>query len=57
MLLNKVGTNVTRYHVDAYNDAHTMQQVEQFFTNAGFRIIEKEGKKKEWRFLVIAEKQ
>jgi ubiquinone/menaquinone biosynthesis C-methylase UbiE len=57
MLVNKAGKNVARYHIDAYKDAHTIQQVEQLFSNAGFRIVEKEGKKKEWRFIVIAEKQ
>jgi ubiquinone/menaquinone biosynthesis C-methylase UbiE len=57
MLLNHAGQDVTKYHIDSYRLAHTIQQVEQFFTNAGFTIIEKEGKKNEWRFIVVAEKK
>jgi ubiquinone/menaquinone biosynthesis C-methylase UbiE len=56
MLLNRAGRNVTQYHVDAYKDAHTMELVEHFFTSAGFTILEKKGKKNEWRFIVVAEK-
>jgi len=57
MLFNRAGGDVTKYHVDAYKDAHTMEQVEHFFTTAGFTILEKEGKKGEWRFIVVAEKK
>ena len=57
MLLNQAGQDVTKYHIDAYKLAHTIQQVEQFFTTAGFTIIEKEGKKNEWRFIIVAEKK
>jgi predicted peroxiredoxin len=57
MLLNHAGRDVTKYHVDAYALAHTQKEVEMFFKNAGFRILEKQGKKKEWKFLIIAEKQ
>jgi ubiquinone/menaquinone biosynthesis C-methylase UbiE len=56
MLFNHAGRNVTKYHIDAYRDAHTMEQVEQLFADAGFTILEKEGKKSEWRFIVVAEK-
>jgi ubiquinone/menaquinone biosynthesis C-methylase UbiE len=57
MLLNQAGQDVTKYHSDAYKLAHTIQQVEQFFTTAGFTIIEKEGKKNEWKFIIVAEKK
>jgi ubiquinone/menaquinone biosynthesis C-methylase UbiE len=57
MLFNRAGRDVTKYHVDAYKLAHTREQVEQFFINAGFTILEKEGKKKEWRFIIVAEKK
>jgi ubiquinone/menaquinone biosynthesis C-methylase UbiE len=57
MLFNQAGRDVTKYHVDAYKLAHTVQQVEQFFTDAGFTISEKEGKKNEWRFIIVAEKK
>ncbi|MBE3135862.1 MAG: methyltransferase domain-containing protein [Thermoplasmata archaeon] len=57
MLFNRAGRDVTKYHVDAYKLAHTFDQVEQFFTDAGFTISEKEGKKSEWRFIIVAEKK
>ena len=57
MLFNRAGRDVTKYHVDAYKLAHTAEQVEQFFTDAGFTISEKEGKKNEWRFIIVAEKK
>lgn len=57
MLFNRAGRDVTRYHVEAYKLAHTIEQVEQFFTDAGFTISEKEGKKNEWRFIIVAEKK
>jgi ubiquinone/menaquinone biosynthesis C-methylase UbiE len=57
MLFNRAGRDVTKYHVDAYKLAHTIEQVEQFFTDAGFTICENEGKKSEWRFIIVAEKK
>jgi len=57
MLFNRAGRDVTKYHVDAYKLAHTIEQVEQFFTDAGFMICENEGKKSEWRFIIVAEKK
>ena len=57
MLFNRAGRDVTKYHIDAYKLAHTIEQVEQFFIDAGFTIIEKEGKKNEWRFIIVAEKK
>jgi ubiquinone/menaquinone biosynthesis C-methylase UbiE len=57
MLFNRAGRDVTKYHVDAYKLAHTLEQVEHFFTDAGFIISEKEGKKNEWRFIIVAEKK
>lgn len=57
MLFNRAGRDVTKYHVDAYKLAHTIEQVEEFFTDTGFTISEKEGKKNEWRFIIVAEKK
>jgi ubiquinone/menaquinone biosynthesis C-methylase UbiE len=56
MLVNHAGRDVTKYHVDAYRDAHSLDQVEKYFTSAGFIILEKIGKKGEWRFIVVAKK-
>ncbi len=57
MLFNKAGSDVTKYHVDVYKDAYTINQVEQFFSDAGFSVVEKEGTKKEWKFLIVGKKK
>jgi len=57
MLFNRAGRDVTKYHVDAYKLAHTVEQVGQFFIDTGFTISEKEGEKSEWRFIIVAEKK
>jgi hypothetical protein len=57
MLLNHAGRDVTKYHVDAYALAHTQEEVEMLFNKSGFAILEKEGKKSEWKFIIVAEKK
>ena len=57
MLFNQAGRDVTKYHIDAYKLAHTMDQVKQFFINTGFSILEEEGEKKEWKFIIVAKKK
>jgi ubiquinone/menaquinone biosynthesis C-methylase UbiE len=57
MLFNKAGADVTKYHIDVYKDAYTIDQVEQFFFNAGFFVVEKEGNRKEWKFLIVGKKK
>jgi len=56
MLSNSAGQEVIRYHVDAYESAYTMIQVERLLTDSRFRILTKEGNKKDWKFVIIAEK-
>jgi len=57
MLFNKAGADVTKYHIDVYKDAYTIDQVEQFFFNAGFSVVEKEGNRNEWKFLIVGKKK
>lgn len=57
MIMRGASRDVANYHVDAYPHAHTMDEVQRLFTDAGFSILETEGKKKEWRFIVVAEKK
>ena len=57
MLLNSAGGDVTKYHIDTYKSAYTIDQVVRFLTDAKFTIIEKEGKKEDWKFIVVAEKK
>jgi len=56
MLLNHAGRDVTKYHADAYTLAYTQEEVEMFFKKAGFLILEKQGKKQDWKFIIVAEK-
>jgi ubiquinone/menaquinone biosynthesis C-methylase UbiE len=56
MRMRGASREVADYHVDAYPHAHTMEEVQRLFTDAGFIILETEGKKKEWRFIVVARK-
>ncbi len=56
MLFNRAGADVTKYHVDVYKDAYTIEQVERFFLDASFSVVEKEGNRKEWKFLIVGKK-
>lgn len=56
MFFNSAGGDMTKYHLDAYKTAYTIDQVEKFLTDAKFRIVEKEGLEKDWNFLVVGEK-
>lgn len=57
MLLNHSGKDVSMYHVDAYKSAYTLEEVRMFFQKSGFTIVEQKGMKKEWKFLIVAEKR
>ena len=56
MFFKSAGRNVTKYHVDYYKKAFSIDRVERFLTNKGFKIIKKQGGRDKWRFLVVAEK-
>lgn len=57
MLFKRSGSLVSKYHIDAYDLAYTQEEVESFFQKTGFHILRKEGKKSDWKFLIIAEKK
>jgi ubiquinone/menaquinone biosynthesis C-methylase UbiE len=56
MRVRGASREVAEYHIDAYPHAHAIKEVQRLFTKAGFTILETEGKKKEWRFIVVARK-
>ncbi len=56
MTTKQAPSSVIRYHLDAYHTAYTKSQAEHYLTQHGFRLLKSEGKPKEWRFQVIAEK-
>jgi ubiquinone/menaquinone biosynthesis C-methylase UbiE len=57
MRVRGASARVANYHTRAYPQAHTSEEVQRLFTDAGFTILETEGKKKEWRFIVVARKK
>ena len=56
MYLNSAGKNVIKYHFDAYKIAFNIEQLERILKKNNFKIIKKIGKKKYWKFTIIAEK-
>ncbi|MFO7677496.1 MAG: class I SAM-dependent methyltransferase [Thermoplasmatota archaeon] len=56
MLIKNAGPDVTKYHIDVYKQAYTMDEVVQFFLTTGFSIVKRQGTKKEWKFLIIGKK-
>ena len=47
---------VIRYNMDCYKVAFTLSQIEELLNDVGFKIINKEGKAMDWKFLIIAAK-
>lgn len=56
MFLKFAGSDVVRYHSDAYQDAFTSKHLEDLFMSLGFLIKEKKGGNKEWKFTLVAHK-
>jgi ubiquinone/menaquinone biosynthesis C-methylase UbiE len=56
MFIYGASGRVADYHVKAYPWAHTMEEVQRLFTDAGFTIVETEGTKQGWKFIVVARK-
>ncbi len=56
MRINGAGKKVIRYNIKSYKNALSLIQVEQFLIETGFKIVSKEGKKTDWKFLIVASK-
>jgi ubiquinone/menaquinone biosynthesis C-methylase UbiE len=56
MRLRTAPKNVVTYHLDAYKSAHTRAWVQDLFVATGFRVLTVEGKPRDWRFLVVAQR-
>ncbi len=48
---------VIRYNMDCYKVAFSLSQTEDLLNDVGFKIINKEGQAKDWKFLIIAVKE
>ena len=56
MFFKSAGLGVIRYHSDAFKTAYELKQVEHFLKKSGFKIIFKEAKQKDWKFILVSEK-
>jgi uncharacterized protein (TIRG00374 family) len=57
MILNKSGLEIARYHADAYKKAYSLNIIKKFLTENSFEIIFKEYNKREWKYIIVAEKK
>ena len=57
MRLCTAAPSVITYHLDAYRIAHTREWAKELFTTTGFQILDTEGKPRDWRFLIVAQKK
>ncbi len=55
-ILKTASFEIANYFADAYKTAYSMQSVEDFLKKSGFKIAKTLGDKKDWKFIVIAEK-
>jgi len=56
MIFNFAGGSLIRYHMDAYKTAYTINSVKKLLKDSNFKITYIEGDKKDWKFIVAAEK-
>ncbi|MDX1798681.1 MAG: methyltransferase domain-containing protein [Candidatus Lokiarchaeia archaeon] len=57
MRINGAGDKVIKYNISSYKNALSLGQIEQFLIETGFKIVSKEGKKADWKFLIVASKK
>jgi len=57
MYFRFAGYNEIRYHSNAYKTAYSLDSVKKLFKDSGFKIISEEGNKKEWRYIIVAQKK
>ena len=55
-ILKTTNFEIASYFADAYKTAYSMQSVEDFLKKSGFKIVKTLGDKKDWKFIVVAEK-
>jgi uncharacterized protein (TIRG00374 family) len=57
MYLKSAGFDTIKYHIDAYNTAYSLNSVKTLFKDSGFKILNIEGDKKDWKFVIVAQKK
>jgi len=56
MKLKKASAHTIYYHLEAYTHAYKLTQVQTFLETNGFTLLRVEGRKSEWKYLLIAKK-
>ena len=56
MILKGSSSDIAGYHIDAYKTAYSLKKIMAFLKNNRYKILYKEGNKKDWKFIIIAEK-
>jgi ubiquinone/menaquinone biosynthesis C-methylase UbiE len=56
MFFKNASKKVIKYHIDAYQQAYTIDQIKIILKNAGFKINKIYGGKKDWKYTIIAVK-
>ena len=57
MIIKGAGSEVIRYHLEAYKTAYEIDQVIVFLKNSGFDIVYEESNKKDWKFVIVSKKK
>jgi ubiquinone/menaquinone biosynthesis C-methylase UbiE len=56
MHLKSASNDVIKYHIDAYKTAYSFDEVKGFLLNLNFKVIYSEYTKKDWKFIIVAQK-
>jgi uncharacterized protein (TIRG00374 family) len=56
MIFKGSGTDVAKYHIDAYKTAYSLETVLKLYKDANFKVVFTQGEKTEWKFIVVGKK-
>ena len=56
MILKSAPKETIKYHIDAYDQAYSIDEVQKLLENTNFKILDMKGNIKSWKFIIIAEK-
>ena len=56
MIFKGSGTDIAKYHTDAYKTAYSLETVLKLYKDADFKVVFTQGEKTEWKFIVVGKK-
>jgi ubiquinone/menaquinone biosynthesis C-methylase UbiE len=56
MIFKRAPSTVISYHVDAYSQAYGPNQLKKLLETSGFKVVFHQGKKSEWKYMIVAKK-